>query len=99
MGRLSGIAGIAAIGGLLLGIQAVSIEAKTGTDRIAADPDERVCEDIKVIGSRLAVKRICATRSEWKEKRRQDREVVDDAQRHAADPCNSILTHTGPAMC
>lgn len=93
--------GMAIIGGLLLAMEPVSAQAMTepGSARIAADPDERVCEDIKVIGSRLAVRRICATRAEWKEKRKMDREVVDDAQRHAADPCNSILTHTGPAMC
>ena len=98
MGRVSGVA---AIGGLLLGIQAVPVQAvwASAGDRAAADPDEKVCEDIKIIRSRLAVKRICATRAEWKEKRKLDREVVDDAQRHAADPCNSVLTRTGPAMC
>jgi len=92
---------IAAIGGLTLAMVPISTLAKTdaGSDRVAADPDEKVCENITVIGSRLAVKRVCATRAEWKEKRKLDREVVDDAQRHAADPCNSILTHTGPAMC
>jgi hypothetical protein len=98
MGRLSSAA---VIGCLLLGMQAVSASAKTDSrsEKIAADPNERVCEDIKVIGSRLAVRRVCATRAEWTEKRKLDREVLDDVQRHAADPCNSILTHTGPAMC
>ena len=98
MGRLSSVA---AIGGLLLGMQTASVPARTGlgVEKIPADPNERVCEDVKVIGSRLAVRRVCATRAEWKIKRQQDREVLDDAQRHAADPCNSILTHTGPPMC
>jgi hypothetical protein len=95
------MAGIAVIAGLGLAMSAVSIEAKADSrsERMAADPNEKVCENIKVIGSRLAVKRVCATRAEWKEKRKLDREVVDDAQRHAADPCNATLTHTGPAMC
>jgi hypothetical protein len=98
MGRVSNMA---AIGALLLAIPVSSIQAKTESlsQKFPSDPNERVCEDIKVIGSRLAVKRVCGTRAEWKIKRQQDREVVDEAQRHAADPCNSILTHTGPATC
>ena len=92
---------MAVIGGLLLTMAPVSTQAmrEPAPQRVAADQNERVCENLTVIGSRLAVKRVCATRAEWKEKRRMDREVIDDAQRHAADPCNSILTHTGPAMC
>ncbi len=98
MGRVSSTA---AIGAILLAIPASPIEAESSprSQRVAQNPNERVCEDIKVIGSRLAVKRVCGTRAEWKEKRQMDREVVDEAQRHAADPCNSVLTHTGPAMC
>lgn len=98
MGRLSSKA---AIGALMLAISAGPIQAKSDSppQRIPLNPNERVCEDIKVIGSRLAVKRVCGTRAEWKEKRQMDREVVDEAQRHAADPCNSVLTHSGPAMC
>jgi hypothetical protein len=98
MGRMSSTL---AIGGLLLATPAISVQAKTDSpsQRVPLNPNERVCEDIKVIGSRLAVKRVCATRAEWKEKRQLDREVVDEAQRHAADPCNSVLTHTGAASC
>ena len=92
---------MAVIGGLLLAMAPVSTQAMTepAPQRVAVDQNERVCENLTVIGSRLAIKRVCATRAEWKEKRKMDREVIDDAQRHAADPCNSILTHTGPAMC
>lgn len=45
------------------------------------DPNEKVCEKITVVGSRLATKRVCATRAEWADKRRQDREEVEKAQR------------------
>lgn len=45
------------------------------------DPNERVCEKITVVGSRLATKRYCATRAEWEDKKRQDREVTDRMQR------------------
>jgi len=63
----------------------------------AADPNERVCEDIVQTGSRLATRRFCATRSEWEEKKRQDRDAVDKAQ---LNPC--MIAHTsasGKASC
>ena len=45
------------------------------------DPAEIVCEKITVIGSRLAVKRVCATRAEWAERRRLDRLELDIQQK------------------
>ena len=48
------------------------------------DPNEVVCEKITVLGSRLAVKRVCATRAEWAERRREDRDNLDRSQR---SPC------------
>lgn len=52
------------------------------------NPNERVCENITITGSRLATKRFCGTRSEWAERKRADREALDSAQR---SPC--VLTH------
>ena len=71
----------------------------SSSKRVSADPNERVCEDIIATGSRLATKRICATRAEWEAMRKADREVVEDAQRHANDPCNTINTHSGAPAC
>jgi hypothetical protein len=51
------------------------------------------------VGSRLATKRICATRAEWAEKRKQDRDVVDDAQRSANIGCSVVGTHSGTPSC
>ena len=48
------------------------------------DPNQRICEDITQVGSRLATKRICATRSEWETQKRADKNMVDDIQR---SPC------------
>ena len=67
--------------------------------RPALDPNQRICEDITVVGSRLGKKRICATRAEWAEKRKQDKETVDDAQRSANVGCNTINTHSGAPAC
>jgi hypothetical protein len=47
----------------------------------ALDPNEKVCETITIVGSRLATRRVCATRAEWADHRRQDREETEKAQR------------------
>jgi hypothetical protein len=58
--------------------------------RPAVDLNEKVCEDIVYTGSRLGVKRVCATRAEWAERRRLDKEAIDRAQ---VSPC--MVTTTG----
>jgi hypothetical protein len=57
--------------------------------KAAADPNARICEDIVQTGSRIVTKRFCATRAEWEDNKRQDREAVEKAQ---LSPC--VLTHT-----
>ena len=55
------------------------------------DPSEKVC---------LAKKRVCATRSEWEEKRRLDREAVEQAQRQIGGPCTTVGNkNTGAPSC
>ncbi len=44
------------------------------------DPNQIVCEKQEVLGSRLAVKRVCMTRAEWAEQRRLDRQSVEKQQ-------------------
>jgi hypothetical protein len=56
----------------------------------AADPNERVCEDIILTGSRIGAKRFCGTRAEWADRKKQDREAIEKAQ---MGPC--MLTHNG----
>ena len=51
---------------------------------ISGDPNERICETITMIGSRLARKRFCGTRAEWAERRREDRQAIEKAQ---VGPC------------
>lgn len=48
------------------------------------DPNERICETITPIGSRLATKRICATRAEWAVRKAEDKQALERAQ---AGPC------------
>jgi hypothetical protein len=93
----------AAVAGSLLaaapfwGVQARDSSSQPA--KVTADPNQRVCEDVVVTGSRLAKKRVCGTKAEWEAIKKADRDVVEDAQRHAADPCHAILTHTGAATC
>jgi hypothetical protein len=60
---------------------AAAATAQNGKAKEPLDPNEKVCETIKPVGSRLATKRVCATRAEWAEYRKQDRDAVDKAQR------------------
>ena len=92
---------LAAIATLAMIASTAPLQADTASQakRVSADPNERVCEDVIQTGSRLAKKRFCGTRAEWEARKKADREVVEDAQRHANDPCSAILTHTGPAAC
>jgi hypothetical protein len=63
------------------------------------DPNQRICENITQTGSRLATKRFCGTRAEWDAKQKQDREVIEGAQRSANGPCSAVLTHSGAPNC
>jgi hypothetical protein len=90
---LSGLAMVA-----LLGLPGPALSEPSSKPR-KGDPNEVVCEKIEVIGSRLAVKRVCGTRAEWAEKRKADRDILDQVQRAANGPCNTVNTHTGAPAC
>ncbi len=47
----------------------------------AANLNEKICEDVTQSGSRVVTKRFCGTRAEWEEKKRQDREGIEQMQR------------------
>jgi hypothetical protein len=57
--------------------QAPSETTKAGT---MTDPNEVVCIREPVIGSRVNTTRVCRTRSEWAEIRRQYRQNIERAQ-------------------
>lgn len=56
------------------------------------DPNEKICETQGVLGSRLATRRVCATRAEWEERRQRERDIVDrtQTQRCAIDPATGF---------
>ena len=45
------------------------------------DPDQVVCEKFIPAGSRVVTRKVCATQRDWDERRRADREAVDDVVR------------------
>lgn len=96
MGIRTAFALFAAIGCAAL---PTALIAEQGQSKPAKDPNEKVCENQPVIGSRLATHRVCATRAEWVEKRRLDRDAVDSAQRSPNTGCQTINTYVPAPAC
>jgi hypothetical protein len=81
--RLVLVAGFAA----QLSVPAV---AEPGSVKPTKDPNQVICEKQEVLGSRLAVRRVCMTRAQWAEQRRTERDLVQNSQLNARqkNPCN-----------
>jgi hypothetical protein len=58
----------------------------TRSSKKAKKPTDRVCEEISVIGSRLATRRVCMTAEQWDARRQDDRRGVDRAQTNNGVP-------------
>jgi hypothetical protein len=56
--------------------------------KMRTDPNEKICETWQVLGSRLAVRRVCATRAEWADRRLRERDIIyrTQTQRCAVNP-------------
>jgi hypothetical protein len=50
------------------------------TNTTVGNPNEKICENITPIGSRLATKRFCGTRAEWADRKLQDKQALEKAQ-------------------
>ena len=59
---------------------AATASAQDSTSRPPPDPNEKICETVTTIGSRIAAKKVCATRAEWAQKRKDDRNLAEDIQ-------------------
>jgi hypothetical protein len=71
---------------LLISTTSAQAQEKPSTQKQGdvGTPNEKVCEDVPMIGSRLAKKRFCGTKAEWADRKRQDREALEKAQ---MSPC------------
>ena len=78
-----------------------SAQSVTAPAANTANPNEKICESIVQLGSRLAKKKVCATRAEWEERRRLDREAVEQAQKLIGGPCQTTPSarNGGPTAC
>ena len=67
---------------LLVSSAAAIAQAPADTTKLGArnNPDEIVCVRESQTGSRLGVTRVCRTRAEWAEHRRQYRQATERAQ-------------------
>lgn len=75
------------IGGFALAALAMAGAAsgkQVAPNHNVGDPNERICETITPIGSRLASKRFCGTRAEWADRKLQDKQELERAQ---LNPC------------
>jgi hypothetical protein len=80
-------------------ILSTPVLADSTQPKSAKDPNERICENETMVGSRLTVHRVCATRAEWAEKRRLDREAIDSAQRSPNTGCTTVNTYIPAPTC
>ena len=69
---------------IVLAFAAITIpaaaSAQDSATRPPPDANEKVCETVTTIGSRIAAKKVCATRAEWAQKRKDDRNLAEDIQ-------------------
>jgi hypothetical protein len=77
---------IVSLGALILAAAAPDTRSQPvpATNTNVGDPNEKICETIKPIGSRLTTKRFCGTRAEWADRKLQEKQALEDAQR---SPC------------
>lgn len=82
------VGGIALVALAMAGATVMESGKQVAPNHNVGDPNERICETITPIGTRLGTKKFCGTRAEWADRKRQDREALERAQ---LSPC--MVTH------
>ena len=86
--------------GIAVVIPAAATSAADGTQTKAnSDQNEKICENVTQIGSRLSKKRICATRAEWAERRLQDRKDAEYIQKGITTATCTAVKTNGASTC
>jgi invasion protein IalB len=67
-------------------LPAVAQNSAAPTTKKKPDPNEVVCEKQSVLGSRLATKKVCLTRSQWAEQRQSNHDLVARSQTSGCMP-------------
>jgi hypothetical protein len=68
----------------------------SGTDAAATEEPERVCKNIKPLGTRMA-KRVCGTPEQWAALEKKTTDAASDDLRHVRSTGGVIATTPGPA--
>ena len=86
---------------LTVGSPAAAFSGEGFPQLAGTDPNEKICEDIIVTGSRLAKKRFCATRAQWEERKQIDRRTIHQIQTQIVGPCQIAPSsrNGGPTAC
>lgn len=67
-------------GALFVSAMAQAQAPSRSASRGSLDPNQTICRTITEIGSRLARARVCMTRQQWEQYRRETRQEVEQAQ-------------------
>lgn len=68
------------IASLFVSLIAVQAEAPVALEANPPAKPQKICKSIKTTGSRLNVRRLCATKAEWERVERETQEDVRNAQ-------------------
>ena len=55
-------------------------------------PEERICRSVPDLGTRLGRSRVCRSRQQWEDMRREQRATIDRAQRGLNPTVDGALT-------
>jgi Flp pilus assembly protein TadB len=78
--RIAMLMAAACTAGAMLASAAAAMPAKK------QDTEKVICRTIDELGSRLASKRVCLTRSQWRQQQEMQRQNLDKAQRSRTGP-------------
>ena len=60
-----------------------------GAGARTGDPNQMICRSVREIGSMLSRARVCKTRAQWEDERRNTRQNIDRTQTNRQGPDNS----------
>ena len=83
---LAGIAGAALVLGVAPAVAQTQPAELPAPNAKNKDPNRIICEKIQETGSRLNIRRVCMTATQWEEQKRRDRENLQDAQQRSLEP-------------
>jgi hypothetical protein len=81
--RIARLVGAAWVSAAMLGSAAPAASAEPAKK---SDADKVICRTMDELGSRLASKRVCLTRNQWRQQGEMQRQNLDKAQRSRTGP-------------